>query len=94
MLERWLNTVFNLQLHLTITDVLFGKYFDKTDYVCATVNYVILYAKWYMYRYKDRFFLDYLVDLRCNVVIEKYIDQLESENDDGICNWDMLLTEL
>ncbi len=49
MLERWLNTVFHLQLHLTITDVLFGKYFDKTDGVSVVVNYAILHAKWYMY---------------------------------------------
>ena len=86
--------MFNLQLHLTITDVLFGKYFDKRYYVSATVNNVILYAKWYMYRYNDRFFLDYLVGLRYNVVIEKYIDQLESQNNDRTCNWDILRNEL
>ncbi len=71
MLEMWLNTVFNLHLHLTSTDVLFGKYFDTTDDMFAMVNYVILYAKWYMHRYKDRFFLDCLVDLKYNVVIKK-----------------------
>ncbi len=35
----------------------------------------------------------YLVDLKY-VVIEKYIDQLESENDDHICKWNILLKEL
>ncbi len=38
ILERWLNTVFNLSLHLTITYVLFGQYSDKTDDVSAMVN--------------------------------------------------------
>ena len=47
-----------------------------------------------MYRYRDRFFLHYLVDLKHNVVIEKYIDQLNSENDDRIFRWDILLNEL
>ena len=38
MLDMWLNRVFHLELHLTITDVLFGKYFDKTDDVSTMVN--------------------------------------------------------
>ena len=55
-------------------------------------NYAILYAKCYMYRNRDRFFLDYKVDLKYNVVIEKYIDQLESENGYRIGKWDILLS--
>ncbi len=51
MLVRWLNTVLNIQLHLTITDALFGKYFDRTD-VSVMVNYAIFYAKWYIYMYR------------------------------------------
>lgn len=69
MLEKWSNTVLNLQLHPTITDVLFGKYFDR-----SAMNYVILYAKWYMYRHGAIFFfLHYIVDLKYNVVIENCV---------------------
>ena len=86
--------MFNIQVQQTITYVLFGKYFDNTDVVSAMVNYVILYAKWYVHRYKDRFFLEYLVDLKYNIIIEKCIDQLESEKGDRICKRDILLNEL
>ncbi len=46
-----------------------------------------------MYRHRDRLFLDYLAGLKHNIMIEKYINKLESENDDRICKWkwDILL---
>ncbi len=76
---------------LTVTGV--RKYF-KTHGVSTMVNYVILCSKWHRFRYRDLSFLDYLLGLKFDVVIEKGIDKLESENDNRICKWDSLLNDL
>ena len=49
-LEQWVNNVFEVYIPLKITDIIFGIVHLKTqDNLIPTLNYLIIYAKWFVY---------------------------------------------
>jgi hypothetical protein len=73
--NRWWSTHCTECIIENDKDVLLGKQCGKCHFV--QFNYVILLAKWFIYTGKkakrDIFFLDYLIFLKKNLDVEKYI---------------------
>ena len=92
-LKTWLEKQANITLQLTIKNVLFSKQAHN-----ILVNYLLLLAKYYIYRTK--FFSNqisienYLVYVRRKFQNEKYIAKLHNKQDAFVAKWSALLPTL
>ena len=73
-----------MRIPLSKVDIIFG--IKNTDNLLLNnLNVLILYGKWYIHRRKienkDLFFLDYLNDVKQNLIIEKQRFSLKGEQD-------------
>ncbi len=93
-LERWINTVLDVHIQLTICDVLLGIPNPGGDQVLFLINYCILNGKWYIYRQKLHekivFFPVFLSELKYNLEVEKYTMTKECQLDTFLDKWNML----
>ena len=75
MLENWWNRLAKNKVKITTKHIIFGFYYDKS-YFC-NINYVIILAKWYIYRQKLKdgsiCFMNFIVELKNKLCIEEYI---------------------
>ena len=83
-LNNWLWTSVKARIPLSKGDIIFG--IKNTDNLLLNnLNVLILYGKWYIHRRKienkDLFFLDYLNDVKQNLIIEKQRFSLKGEKD-------------
>ena len=55
-LEQWVNNVYKAYIPLKLTDIIFGiVYLMTQDNLIPTLNYLIIYAKWFVYTSKKDF---------------------------------------
>ena len=78
-LENWWNRTATYQVKVSSKHIIFGLYYDNNFY--KTINYVILLAKWYIYRQS---YLEKKVDLYGFLVLLK--SKLETEKYISTCN--------
>ena len=94
-LSNWINTCLNMSIELSEVDVLFGISGNKSK----EINFVIIHAKWFIYKTKLReqepFLLTFLIDLKYNLKIEYFIERLKMKETNiwdtlywAVCNGD------
>ena len=94
--ENWITCTFDIKLSFSVTDVLFGIP-SINDATFIYINFVILHAKWYLYKSKlggdDVFLLTFLPILKNAVYLEYYTESLKciTENEN---RWNDLLQSL
>ena len=76
-LSKWLSNNCSIQISLAKIDVIFGIKSNLKDQCTQCVNYIIIHGKWYIYQCKLNkkviFLLDFLLHLKHDLLIEKYI---------------------
>ena len=89
----WTKNNLDMNITLSTVDILFGIPFEKKNHVFLYLNYIILIAKWYVYRcsfYDDRLFLmTFLLELKSSVYIEYYIESLKLNDTPN--KWELFL---
>ncbi len=76
-LEIWLKNVLDLCVRLSPVDFLFGITYNRSFSRLHLLNYIILQAKYFIYRSHEKhdiFFLDFLKDLKSTAMIENVIE--------------------
>ena len=75
-LTNWISNSMMYTCELSTTDVIFGITTENKD-IFYCLNYILLHGKWFIYRCKlnnkQIFHLDFLIQLKNNILIEKYI---------------------
>ena len=78
-IENWANTVLNLNSKLNSIDILFGIPFNTGNDKMHNINYVILHAKFYIYKMKlDNLKLnlfDFFLTLKDAAIVSEYYTQ-------------------
>ena len=76
-IENWILLNVKDTVRLSKTDILFGIPLKNKNHCLSYLNFIILYGKWYIHVNKQYnkpiFVLDYLVQLKQNILSEKYI---------------------
>ncbi len=95
--EDWLNRTYGKHYSISVIDFLFGVPLSSLDKFLQTLNWVILYAKWYMYTCnlanENFFLLRFLLDLKSHAVLEQYIESVRYPGGEN-SRWEELLNEL
>jgi hypothetical protein len=92
-LVNWMDSCLNMSIKLSETDILFGIPFSN-DADLRELNFIIMHAKWFIYRSKLKqeniFLMSFLTNLKYHVQIEHFIECIKI-TDRGIANkWDKL----
>ena len=82
-LENWIYHVSSIKVPLSKVDIIFSIPFDDDDFL-HSLNFIVMYGKCYIYKCKlennNIFLLDFLVDLKNILVIEKYRTNIEGKD--------------
>jgi hypothetical protein len=93
---NWTRQTLDSHIIPSKTDILFGIDFTE-DTLLLSINYIIIHAKYYIFRQKIRdaglFLLSFLTELKTHVNTELYCHRL-SVNKMRTCKWDMLYAAL
>ena len=80
-MTNWIKSVTDTLLPLAKIDILFGV--PLYENVMQCLNFIILHGKWHIYKSKlkneEPFLLDYLVELKNEINIERYISIIHGE---------------
>ena len=98
MLLEWWNTIYEVSIKLHVLDIVFGIVNHDRDTMLSTLNFCILFAKYYIYKSKldnkKVKFGKYKYELKQRILYEKCI----LAQDDKLAffdeRWNVLLTEL
>ena len=97
-ITKWLSNNCSIQIYLAKTDVIFGIKSQKQNQFIYCVNYIIIQGKWYIYQCKmnkkNVFLLDFLVHLKNELSIEKYIYVCNGQLEIFAKHWDTLYNAL
>ena len=90
--ERWLVQMYEVNIPLKITDVLFGIPYKKTqDDIMPILNFVIMYGKWFIYTQRqdkrEIFFLNFLQYLKHVLKIEEQVSINKNKHDVFCKRW-------
>ncbi len=94
---NWINRTCGKHYTFSIIDLLFGIPSIRLDKLIKITNWIIIYAKWYMYSCnlanEKLFLLRFLTDLKHHAILEKYVELIRKPDLEN-CIWDILLNEL
>jgi hypothetical protein len=92
--EIWFRSSLGVHIVLSALTVLFGTNDMGNDGVLFLMDYCIIIGKWYIFRQKycekTISFVEFLVELKNNVKIEKYLLYLGGKEDTFETKWNML----
>ena len=90
-LINWIENSFKLQIDLSIIDIIFG--IKGTKGLLLNLNYFILYGKqfiyWHRIEQKDLFLLEFLNELKQNLIVEKFRHAMNDNLKEFSKNWTM-----
>jgi hypothetical protein len=91
--QLWIKNKLQISLPLSKTDILFGVPFS-TDEILFLLNYIIIHAKWFIYKCKigaskPELFL-FLVELNNSVKDEYVIERIKTIDNDINNKWTLL----
>ena len=91
-ITNWMKNNLETNILLATVDILFGIPFKKHDNVLHNINFIVLMAKWYIYRCSlenDKLFLlTFLLELKGSINIEYLIESLNVNNNPN--KWETL----
>ena len=94
----WWFSVYNMRIGLNKFDIIFGILDDSDDNILFALNFCILYAKGYIHdcklQEKDCTMSNFKSQLVKRVEVEKYLLDLENDQDTFIKIWQPLFSDL
>ena len=94
--SRWISNNIDIQMPLSKVDVLFG--IVSNNQPTFYLNFILLYAKYYIYNCKRNektlFLFDFLIELKNAIELEKYIMVKNGELDKFNAKWNILYEAL
>jgi len=82
-IENWLKYTLDIDISLSVVDIILGVPFPQNDNLLLNLNHIILMTKWYIYKTRlekqNLFFLHCLKELTTSISMEYYIAGLHLE---------------
>lgn len=83
--QRWFSTVTGVNINLDALTIIFGTMNMNNDNTLFLMDYCILIGKWFIFKqkYLNRIpsFLEYLLLLKSELIVEKYLLELENKQE-------------
>ena len=77
-ITNWINRTYGTHYKFSIIDFLFGIPSTRLDKFIKITNWIIIYAKWYMYSCnlanENFFLLRFLIALKHHAMLKKYVE--------------------